>query len=609
MNAGTKRGLLAILLLSIAAALPAATFVDQLGAAVRDGNVDLTFALLPGKVPLTPGWSIETSGSPRARLKASAREGRIDRLAFEVRGGNLIVAGTGLRPDVVIESLEADGTRGVTNARFHGKGFFGRIVIGLFRGAGMSAVRKMKFRTDLPSVLRGDIFVSEAKPAGSGAPPTPTPAPAAPPPPAPPATPGPSLFDLVETIEIGPSSLSAYPGRELSIEPLFHLETAATGEAVRLAIAHAVYRPERAGVPSRLDLEAELEGAFGAGGMAYEGERLAFSSAALRKARVEVRSDPSGKSRTSLAAERIDLDLSSGRFTVPGGIRVAVEAPSRFAAGPLRISEEGKVSGVFDLDLRGKTGEWKQNGVVAALNGVELAAKGLRVEQNSASGEVDLAFDYRVVYPFTVAYPVREIAPRKVDLNFAGPLRATLILDRAGDPSGSVAGTYVLKVPWPPIEQAAFEAIRARWTEDIRPIRKVEFSLSPSRFAPCGESCFVAAFQVTAEKKSGKRSLFRAECAPEGKANLVIDKERGTLSLKDLKVEPHCAGLAGKLVNLIAPLFARAYGDVTLFQLPPDAPLTIDAVKSGMAWIELSGRIRWSANAPTPASGPSPAKP
>jgi hypothetical protein len=28
--------------------------------------------------------------------------------------------------------------------------------------------------------------------------------------------------------------------------------------------------------------------------------------------------------------------------------------------------------------------------------------------------------------------------------------------------------------------------------------------------------------------------------------------------------------------------------------MPPDAPLTVDVVRSGMAWIELSGRIHWS---------------
>ena len=192
-----------------------------------------------------------------------------------------------------------------------------------------------------------------------------------------------------------------------------------------------------------------------------------------------------------------------------------------------------------------------------------------------------------------------------MDLTFAGPLHTELALDRAGDENGKVDGTYVLKLPWAPVEQAAFEAMRARWSADLTAIRKVDFSLDPAAFGPCGESCFVARFNVVAEKKSGKRSLFRAECAPEGKANLVIDKDAGVMRLENMKIETHCKGLAA-IVNIIAPFFAKAYSDVTLFKMPADVPLTIDTVRSGMAWIELSGRIRWTAapkETPPPPSG------
>ena len=583
--------------LGIAARLSAESFVDELGGAVRSGHIDLTFDLTAGKVPLTPSWSVETTGSPHAHVFADAEEGHLTRFAFAVDGGDLIVAGRGLRPDVVVQSVEVDGTRGVIGARFHGRGFFGKIVIGLFRGIGMSAVRKMKFRTDLPSVFRGDILVHEPAPGAKG---TVPPAGSSPPPP--PPAPGPSVFDLVRKITIRKSTLVAYPSRPLAFDPVFRFRTAPSGAPVSLAVETASWRPAHGDEPSRLDLEGEIDGRFVDGAMAYSGERLAFSAGELRRARVRIRSDESGKSAASLAADRLDLDLESGRFVVPGGIRVGVEAPSRFSAASLAITEAGKVSGVLDLDLRGKTGQWRHAGADVTLTDVALRSPRLQVADNAATGEVSLDFAYRVVYPFTVSYPVKEIEPHRVDLVFAGPLHAALSLDRAGDPThGRVEGTYSLKVPWAPVERAAFEAMRARWSEDVAAIRKVDFTLEPSEFGPCGESCFVAKFDVVAEKKRGKRSIFRAECAPEGKANLVIDKDTGTMRLADMKIETHCKGIAS-IVNFIAPFFAKAYSDVTLFRMPADAPLTIDTVRSGAAWIELEGRVRWTASAAAPPS-------
>ena len=594
LRAAVLLGMIAIL---GSATVRAETFVEQLGAAIRSGNVDLTFVLASGKVPLTGAWSLETKGAPRAHLTADADDGHLTKLSFSVDGGDLIVSGTGLRPDVVVQSVEADGVHGVTSARFRGRSFFGKILIGLFRGVGMSAVRKMRFRTDLPSVFRGDIVVHEEKPPASPATAVPS---GSPPPPAPS---GPGLFDLVRSIEIVRSSLVAYPDRALAFEPVFRIRTAGSGEPVRLVIARAEYRPARGDEPSRLELDGGLEGRFVDGAMAYSGERLAFSSGELRRGRVRIASDPSGRSATSLSADGLVLDLTSGRFVVPGGIRIGVDAPSRFAAASLSVSEEGKVSGILDLDLRGRTGEWVQSGATVKLTGIAVRSQGLKIADNVATGAVGLDFDYRVIYPFTVSYPVHEIEPRRVDLTFAGPLHADLALDRAGDAEhGRVEGSYTLKVPWAPVERAAFEAMRARWSADLTAVRKVDFALEPAEFGPCGESCFVARFKIVAEKKSGKRSIFRAECAPEGKANLVIEKETGTMRLEKMRIQPHCEGLAA-IVNFIAPLFAKAYSDVTLFRMPADAPLTVDAVRSGMAWIELSGRIRWSAPPPAPAGG------
>ncbi|WP_217551140.1 hypothetical protein, partial [Pantoea sp. GbtcB22] len=81
-------------------------------------------------------------------------------------------------------------------------------------------------------------------------------------------------------------------------------------------------------------------------------------------------------------------------------------------------------------------------------------------------------------------YPVPELEPRRVDLEFKGPFRADLHLAGVGEGDrDAVTGTYVFSVDWPPVEKAAFEAIRAAWVQDVKALRKVRFDIEPVRFA------------------------------------------------------------------------------------------------------------------------------
>jgi hypothetical protein len=128
-------------------------------------------------------------------------------------------------------------------------------------------------------------------------------------------------------------------------------------------------------------------------------------------------------------------------------------------------------------------------------------------------------------YTLVVHYPVPQIGERRVLLVFQGPFATTLHLQGAGSgDEGIVRGEYQFKVPWPPIEQAAFEVLRAKWSQDIPAvIRDVDFVIEPRHFGPCGGNCFLVELGVTVEKTKAKGHLFRQICDTEGKADLVVD--------------------------------------------------------------------------------------
>jgi hypothetical protein len=260
------------------------------------------------------------------------------------------------------------------------------------------------------------------------------------------------------------------------------------------------------------------------------------------------------------------------------------------------------LSGTLDLDLSGDTGEFATAEARIALHRFHVAARGLRFVNGRASGDVALGFDYRIDYPMVIHYPVAGLPERRVPLTFEGPLTAELRLAGAGaGGAGTVEGKYSFKVPWPPIEKAALEVLRAKWTQDVSPIRNVKFSVEPMRFTPCGGSCFLSKFRFIAEKGDVRHRLFRQICEPEGKAELFIDQKERSFQLRKVVVETHCEGVLGWFANRIAPFFAKSYDDVTLFRIPAGVPFSIDVVRSGIDWIEISGGIDWAGTRVAPA--------
>src|SRR5207245_2481108 len=226
----------------------------------------------------------------------------------------------------------------------------------------------------------------------------------------------------------------------------------------------------------------------------------------------------------------------------------------------------------------------------------QLHTSGARIVDGKATGDVKLNFQYRLDHTLVVHYPVEELRDRRVPLQFHGAFVADLHFENAGSgDDGLVTGTYQFTIPWAPVEQAAFEVLRARWQQDIAPaIHKVNFAIEPRRFGPCGPDCFLLDVKVTAQKAK----IFQQICNSEGKADVVIDAPTRSLMLRNLKVQPRCEGVLGAVVNFIAPFLTKSYSDMALLQMPRDLPFTIDAVGSDGKSISIAGKVDWSMRGP-----------
>jgi hypothetical protein len=583
---------------------PADGPIDRLGAVVKDGTLAVEVDMRAGRVPAIPKYALEVQGSPRSTIEADAKEGSVSRLHFAVENGRLIVRGSGLRPKVAIEALDFEDGRGVTNLKFRGLGIW-RPIVAIFGGIARSAVRKMAFRTDVPSVLKGEIL------GGPRPPPTPATAPAAGPPPAPTPTPppaaaptpsgvpAPSFMDLVEEVRIRRLALTAFSDRPLEFKPFLEFRTArqpSSGDAMRVEITRGVYRPARDGRPAVISLAGRFDGEVEHGVMEYEKNRSTIARGRIQDALFEAKTEEDGRLVSSLAAKRISFELDSGRFVVPGGLRVDLDHGSSFDVADVKVASTGEFSGTAKLDLAGRTGEIARQGAKLSASNIRLRSSGLTVTNGRATGPVEVEFDYALQYPFVVKYPIEEIPEKRLLLDFDGPFATTLHLQDAGSDEGEVTGNYMFKAPWAPIEQAALAALEAKWRQDLA-VKNVDFAIAPKMFRPCGESCFTLAIEFTAEKRAqkGLKKLFSQFCAPVGRASLFVNKPERSFELHDVKIETHCKGVVGFVINFLAPFLTKSYTNMKLFQMPPNLPLTIDTVRGGADWIEIGGTIDWSA--------------
>jgi hypothetical protein len=443
-----------------------------------------------------------------------------------------------------------------------------------------------------------------------GATPPPAPTPAPPTAGGPPAEPTPSFMDLVREVRINDMVVTAYGGRRMFLRPFVAFDTATSpkgGEAMKVSIEKAVFRPGHEGAPNYVEVAGRLDGEIENGEMEFQANEVTIARGEIRKAEFQAKTDENGKVLSSLSAASLSFELTSGKFVVPGGMGVTLDPGSTFRVDQLKVTSAGKFSGVAALDLAGQTGELSRKGATISASDIKLKSSGLRIVDGKATGPLDLSFNYQLEYPFVVKYPIEQIPEKKLDLDFHGPFATKLQLKDAGGDEGEVTGTYVFKAPWDPIEQAALVVLAAKWRQDLA-IKNVDFTIVPKMFRPCGETCFTLGIEFTAEKKAqkGLKKLFSQFCAPIGKANLYVDKAQRAFILKDLKIETHCKGVVGWVVNFLAPFLTKTYGDMKLFQMPPDLPLTVDSVRGGAQLVEIAGTVDWQAGEPKPKVPPEP---
>ena len=592
-------------------ALPSTSqMLENIGKLVKDGHLSVEADLIQGSMPVIPKYTLDVQGAPKASIAVEAADGKVTHMTFGVANGQLVVRGSGLRPKVAIESLEFQDPKGITDLKFHGLGIW-KPIVAIFGGIARSAVGKLQLNTDIPSVLKAEVFgAKKPTPAPGTPPPSPTPVPPGPPPGSPPPSPTPSFMDLVREVRLTDMVVTAYGGRRMALRPFVAFETAPnpSGEAMKVSIEKAVFRPGHEGAPSYVALNGRLDGEIVDGEMEFEANRVTIAKGEIRKAEFEAHSGDDGKVVSTLTASRLAFELSSGKFVVPGGLGVELDSGSKFEVDRMKVTSAGKFSGVAKLDLAGKTGELSRQGATISAANIHLKTPGLTVVDGRATGPLEINFDYQLEYPFVVKYPIREVPEKKLDLDFHGPFAAKLALHDAGADGGEVTGTYVFKAPWDPIEQAALVALAAKWQQDLA-IKHIDFTITPKMFRPCGESCFTLGIEVTAEKRSSTnrlKKLFSQFCAPVGKANLFIDKPERAFVLKDIKIETHCKGVLGWFVNFLTPFLTKTYGDMKLFQVPANLPLTVDSVRGGAHLVEIAGSIDWTAAKGKPEVPPKP---
>jgi hypothetical protein len=562
-------------------------FLDQIGGCVDSGRLNVEMSLQAGRVEAAPGWILKVTGAPKLTLAAEAAGGRVRRLDLAISEGAVLLDGKGLRPHLFLDSVHFEEGKGITEARFRGRGIW-RPIVWIFKGLARAALRELEFRTDVPSVLRGEILESKTALASAE-----------------------TFLNLVREVRIHDSDFAAFGSRALGFGEMVEFQTASqprTGTPLRVAVDRGTFQPVRGDRPAQLGIVGRIDGEVENGSIAFVGSRSTFSHGELKGGAFQVRSGSDGELETTISAAAFALDLTSGQLRLPGGPWVAVEKPSRFAVRDLHVRPDGAYSGIVDAELFGKTGAIDRSGSLVSASDVKMRTHGAAVVNGRATGDVDLEFEYRLDYLLVVHYPVEAIGDRRVPLVFQGPFATTLHLQNAGNgDEGIVTGEYQFKVPWPPIEQAAFEVLRAKWSEDIPDVvRKVDFAIEPRNFGPCGGNCFLVNVDVTVEKTKAKGYLFREICHPEGKADLVVDVPSRSFRLRNVRMVPRCEGIVGWVADVVGPLLTRTYTDVTLLQMPEDLPFTIESVGSGTNWLAIAGKVSWASKAAEAALKPAP---
>jgi hypothetical protein len=587
----------------VRAPLAADDLLTQLGDAAGAGRLESTTRLHAGSVPISADQSVTVEGTPTTRLEAVVRDGRLELLRYTAPDDSLVLTGRGAGPDVVLTRLEADASGAVTSAEFHGRGV-GSLSVGLFNAAAKKRVLQLRVHTDLARLLRGDVLAAfgEPLPAAKGVRPEPAGSAAS-------AGFRPSFLDLVDEVRILELRISARPGQRLAFGDTFVVETGGGGEKepFEVRLDEAVYQPGQGGAGARWSAKGRIDGSLGPGSVGLATGAVSFRSAELLGGRFSAESPAGLAPKSGLRAGSLRMELGRSAVKLPGGIDVQVGEGSRLGVSGLVLEPDGSYLGRIDFSLLGGTGEIRNDGERLALSNARISSSGLLVRDGRATGPLALDIDYRLVSPHVEKHPDGLFQTRTVPLEVRGPLSVRLTLaDVGARAGGSIVGEYSLKIPWKPVEAAAVEAMRVRWTQELKGERALDFSLEPRAFGPCGPRCFVASFALAAEPRSGGKGPGRLRCALDGRADLVIDAAGRALVLKSFAVSPRCKGAPGGFASLGAALLTGTFAGATLLRLPPELPFPVETVRTGSDFVRIDGTVTWKGGEIASAS-PAPA--
>ena len=296
--------------------------LDQLAGLVKRGKLSVDVDLQAGRVPAGPGWTLQVIGSPKAKLVAEADEGRVDCVDIDVTGGELLVNGRGLRPRLSIEGMRFEQGKGVTEARFRGRGIW-RPIVAVFRTLARPALRRLDVPTDIGSILRGEIVSSEKS---AGAPNT-------------------EFLELVREVHINDTEFEAFAGYPLD------------------SVGWSSWRLLRIPVTGNRFAQRSTRGLSGRRGALNRRNLKSMAESTVRSRTARSPSSeaaalsPTASSKTAHSAFTLRQKMVSSRLRSPPAHLVSTSLPASFTGPAARRSASGRRRALlFEICGSGRTG-------------------------------------------------------------------------------------------------------------------------------------------------------------------------------------------------------------------------------------------------------------
>ena len=359
---------------------PSRAMLDTLGALVKDGHLEVEADLHGGQRAGDPEVHARGAGrsaDERSRRRRSTASSRRCTSASRTEGSSCAARACGRRSRSSRSTSRI--AKGITDLKFHGLGIW-KPIVAIFGGIARSAVRKLELRTDIPSVMKGEILGGK-KPARLR-------------PPRPrrrrrPTRPsaGVRAAARADAVVHGPRPRGAHrrdgrdgvsadrPVSSAALRRLLHGRAARVGDAVKV--------DGREGrLPSGTRRRAALRRVRRAHRRRDRERRDAVrarTAARSRRGRIRGaaptrrRPDDDGKLATALSADEPLLRALLGQVRRARAAWASRSTRARRSRSTqVKVTSDGQFSGVAKLDLAGKTGELSRKGATISASDIKL---------------------------------------------------------------------------------------------------------------------------------------------------------------------------------------------------------------------------------------------